>query len=135
MRLLSAVVVGMDSCIAVPLVIKSKGGQVEIHTKRRKRRSGGLYHNLPKELQATFMMTCMEDAHKTRKSNNAACIRSREWREQKETLTREKGMDDAEDKFIQSLIYHKMGHSDVYWATAWGSDGGAEKNQTQRSKY
>ena len=55
---------------------------------------------MPKELQVTLMMTCMEDAPETRKSNDAALVRSREWREQKEALAREKGMDDAEDELL-----------------------------------
>jgi len=89
---------------------------------------------LPKELQVTLMMACMEDAPETRKSNDAALIRSREWREQKEALAREKGLDDAEDEFIESLIYHKMGHSDAYWATAGEVTAGLRRIKTKGAK-
>ena len=80
------------------------------------------------------MMACMEDAPETRKSNDAALIRSREWREQKEALAREKGLDDAEDEFIESLIYHKMGHSDAYWATAGEVTAGLRRIKTKGAK-
>ena len=86
--------------------------------KKKKEKKWGLYHSLPKELQVTLMMTCMEVAPETRKLIDAALIRSREWQEQKEALAREKGLEDEEDEFIESSIYHKMGHSDVHWATA-----------------
>ena len=64
------------------------------------------------------MMKCMEVAPETRKLIDAALIRSREWQEQKEAMAREKGLVDEEDEFIERLIYHKMGHSGVNWATA-----------------
>ena len=60
---------------------------------------------MPTELQITKIMMCMEDAHHTRKSNDVAFHLSRVWREQKEELEKEKGMEDVEDKFIESLIY------------------------------
>ena len=37
-----------------------------------------LYHGLPKELQITLLVTCMEDAPETRKQNNDDLERSRE---------------------------------------------------------
>lgn len=46
--------------------------------KRKKEKKRGLYHNLPKELQITLLMMCVEDAPPTRASNNADLSRSRE---------------------------------------------------------
>ena len=97
----------IDSCTASPLVINSRESQVEIHTKRKEEEAGA----------ASQLMTCMEDAPETRQSNDAALIRSRDWRERKEALAKAKGLADVENEFIKSLIYHKIGHSDVYWAT------------------
>jgi hypothetical protein len=56
----------------------------------------------------------MEDVSQTRKYNGVAPLRSRVWREQKEELEKEKGLEDAEDRFIETLIYQKMGHSDAF---------------------
>ena len=38
--------------------------------KQQKAKKCGLYHGLPKELQITLLMMCMEDSPATRKSNN-----------------------------------------------------------------
>ena len=47
--------------------------------KKQKDNKRGLYHGLPKELQITLLMMCMEDAPATRKQNNDYLNRSREW--------------------------------------------------------
>ena len=48
--------------------------------KKQKDKKCGLYHGLPKELQITILMMCMEDAPATRKQNNDDLNPSREWR-------------------------------------------------------
>ena len=50
---------------------------------KQKDKKRGLYHGLPKELQITLLIMCMEDAPATRKQNNYDINRSREWRAQK----------------------------------------------------
>ena len=52
----------------------------------------GLYHGLPKGLQITLLMMCMEDAPATRKQNNDDLNRSHEWRAQKDKVAEEKGL-------------------------------------------
>ena len=108
---------------------KSNSSRKRKHEKKR-----GLYHNLPKELQITLLMVCMEDAPQTRASNNADLNRSREWREQKEALAKEKGMEDAEDEFIESLIYHKMWDGDVCWKTVGEVTAGLKRIKTKGGK-
>ena len=63
-------------------------------------------------------MMCMEDTPKTRKPNNNNLNRSHQWQAQKEEMAKEKGLENAEDKFIESLIYHKMWDSEASWKTA-----------------
>ena len=58
-------------------------------------------------------MTCMEDAPETRKTNNSDLERSREWRAQKEEVAKEKGLEDAEDNFIECVIYQRMWNSEA----------------------
>ena len=65
--------------------------------KKQKDKKRGLYHGLPKELQITLLMMCMEDAPATRKQNNDDLNRSREWRAQKDKVAKEKGLEDAEE--------------------------------------
>ena len=38
-------------------------------------------------------------------------------RKMKDELTREKGLEHAEDKFIEALIYHRMWSYDAFWKT------------------
>ena len=62
-------------------------------------------------------MICVEDAPKSRKSNDVALIWSREWRWQKKALEKEKVLENAENELIENLVYHKTGHLGAYWAT------------------
>lgn len=72
---------------------------------------------MPTELQITLLMMCMEGAPQTRTPNNGDLTRSRVWREQKEVLAKGKGLEEAEDKFIASLIFHKLGNLSAFWKT------------------
>ena len=56
--------------------------------KKQKDKKRVLYHGLPKELQITLLMMCMEDAPATRKQNNDDLNRSREWRPQKDKVAK-----------------------------------------------
>ena len=58
-------------------------------------------------------MMCMEDAPTTRKQNNDDLNRSLEWRPQKDKLAEEKVLEDAEDEFIECIIYHRMGYPEA----------------------
>ena len=68
-----------------------------------------------KELQITLLITCMEDAPRTRIKNNDNLRRARKWRSQKEEAEKYKGNEDAEDEFIECMIYHRMWDSETYW--------------------
>ena len=59
--------------------------------KKQKDKKRGLYHGMPKELQISLLMMCMEDAPATRKQNNDDLNRSREWQAQKDKMEKEKG--------------------------------------------
>ena len=65
-----------------------------------------LYFGMVKELQITLLITCMEDAPRTRIKNNDNLSRARKWRSQKEEAAKDKGNEDAEDEFIQCMISH-----------------------------
>ena len=101
---------------------------------KAKERKRGLYHGLPKELQITLFMMCMEDAPKTRKSNNNDLNRARQWRAQKEEMAKEKGLQDAKDEFIESLIYHKMWDSEACWKTVAAVTAGLKRIKTKGGK-
>ena len=103
--------------------------------KQQKAKKRGLYHGLPKELQVTLVMMCMEDSPATRKSNNDNLERSRLWRAQKEEMAKLKGLEDAEDEFIESLIYHKMWNSDACWKTSREVSEGLRRIKTKSGKY
>ena len=49
-------------------------------------------------------------------------------------LARAQGLEDAEDKFIESLIYCRMEHSNVYWAAVEEVTAGSRKIKTKGSK-
>ena len=66
------------------------------------------------------MMTCMEDSPSTKEKNNEDLERARDWRAQKEEFAKLKGLEYAEDEFIESLIYHKMWDSDACWESTAG---------------
>lgn len=102
---------------------------------KKKEIKRGLYHGLPKELQITLMMTCMEDSPATRKKNNENLERARDWRAQKEELAKVKGLEDAEDEFIESLIYHKMWDSDACWKEIADVTSNLRRIKTKCGKY
>ena len=66
-----------------------------------------------KELQITLLIMCIEDAPQTRIKNNNNLSRARKWRSQKEETAKEKGNEDAEDEFIECMIYHRMWDSEA----------------------
>ena len=53
----------------------------------------------------------------TRKQNNDDLNRSREWQVQKEKVAKEKGLEDAEEEFIECIIYHRMWDLEPCWKT------------------
>jgi hypothetical protein len=77
----------------------------------------------------------MEDSPATRKSNNDNLERSRSWRAQKEELAKLKGLEDAEDEFIESLIYHKMWNPDACWKTICEVSDGLRRIETKSGKF
>ena len=100
--------------------------------KKQKDKKRGLYHGLPKELQITVLMMCMEDARATKKNDDLN--RSREWRAQKEKLAKEKGLEDAEDEFIECIIYHRMWDSEACWKTVTDVTTGLRRIKTKGVK-
>ena len=68
-----------------------------------------------KELQITLLITCMEDAPRKREKNNDNLIWARKWISQKEEAEKEKGNEDAEEEFIECMIYHRRWDSGVCW--------------------
>ena len=74
-----------------------------------------MYFGMVKELQITLLITCMEDAPQTRGENNDNPSWARKWRLQKEEAAKEKGNEDAEDEFIECMIYHRMWDSEARW--------------------
>lgn len=54
------------------------------------------------------MVMCTEDTPYTRIPNNDDIIRLHVLQEQTKALAKEKDLEDMEDEFIGSLIYHKM---------------------------
>ena len=89
---------------------------------------------MPKELQITVFMMCMEDAPATRKQNNDDLNRSREWRAQKDKVAEEKGLVDAEDEFIECIIYHRMWDSEAFWNTVTDVTTGLRRIKTKSGK-
>ena len=59
----------------------------------------------------------MEDEPRTRIKNNDNLIRARKWISQKEEAAKDKGNEDAADKFIECMIYHRMWDSEAFWKT------------------
>ena len=72
--------------------------------KKAKEKERELYFGMVKELQITLLITCMEDAPRTRIKNNDNLSRARKWRSQKEEAAKDKGNEDAEDEFIECMI-------------------------------
>ena len=102
--------------------------------KKQKDKKRGLYHGLPKELQITVLMMCMEDAPATRKLNNDDINRSREWRAKKDNVAEEKGLVDTEDEFIECIIYHRMWDSEACWKTVTDVTRGLRRIKTKSGK-
>ena len=102
--------------------------------KKQKDKKRGLYHGLPKKLQRTILMMCMEDALATRKQNNDDLNRSREWRAQKDKVAKEKGLEDAEEEFIECIIYHRMWDSEACWKTVTNVTTGLRRIKTKSGK-
>ena len=51
-------------------------------------------------------------------------------------MEKERGLEDAENKFIESLIYHKMRHLDVFWSSVEEVTAGLRRiKKEQRSKH
>ena len=46
-----------------------------------------------------------------------------------------KGLEDAEDEFIENLIYHKMWNSDACWKTVREVSDGLRRIKTKSGKY
>ena len=52
-----------------------------------------------------------------RLKNNDNLSRARKWISQKEEAAKDKGNEDAEDEFIECMIYHRMWDSEAFWKT------------------
>ena len=77
----------------------------------------GLFHGLPEELQITAMMTAMERAPATRKSNMRAVEMQRELKRRREEIAKEEVLEKATDEYIECLIYHWMWDFEQCWKT------------------
>ena len=77
-------------------------------------------------------MMCMEDA--TRKQNNDDLNRSREWQAQNYKVEKEKGLEDAEDEFIEFIIYHRMWDLEACWKTVTDFTTGLRRIKTKSVK-
>ena len=75
----------------------------------------------------------MEDLPAKRKANNHDLELSRSWCAQKKELSKLKGSEDAEDKFIESIVYHK--NSDTCWKTIREVSCGWRRTKTKSGKY
>ena len=80
-------------------------------------------------------MTCMEDSPSIKEKTNEDLERARDWRAQKEEFAKVKGLGDAEDEFIKSLIYHKMWDSDACWKSTAEVTSGLRRIKAKCGKY
>ena len=80
------------------------------------------------------MIMYMKDAPETRKQNNDDLKRSREWRAKKDKVAKEKGLEDAEDEFIECIIYHRMWDSEAFWKTVTDVTTGLRRIKTKSGK-
>ena len=55
--------------------------------------------------------------HHKQGKNNDNLSRAHKCKSQKEEAAKEKGNEDAEDKFIECMIYHRMSDSEACWKT------------------
>ena len=88
---------GFLSCGGIKRPIDRKIASKNTKAKGKERE---LYFGMVKELQITLLITCMEDAPRTRIKNNDNLRQARKWRPQKEEAGKDKGNEDAEDNFI-----------------------------------
>ena len=137
--------IGMSNATAVSDVVRngllsSDGTKKQINhatkitKKKQKDKKRGLYHGLPKDLHITLLMMCMEDSPATRKQNNDDLNRSRECRAQKDKVAKEKGVEDAEDEFIECIIDHRMWDSKACWKTVTDVTAGLRRIKTKSGK-
>ena len=98
--------IGMSAAAAVSDVGRngflSRGGikgpidrETTIKKTKAKEKESELYFGMVKELQITLLITCMEDAPRTRMKNYDNLSRARKWRSQKEEAAKQKGNEDA----------------------------------------
>ena len=91
--------------------------ETTIKKTKAKEKEHELYFGMVKELQITLLITFMEDAPRTRIKNNDNVSRARKWRSKKEEAAKDKGNEDAEEEFIECMIYHRMWESEACWET------------------
>ena len=102
--------------------------------KKQTEKKRGLYHGLPKEIQITLLVMCMEDAPAAIKQNNDDLNRPREWRAQKDKVAKEKALEDAEDESVECIIYHRMWDSEACWKTVTDVTAGLRRIKTKSGK-
>ena len=79
-------------------------------------------------------MVSMEDAPENRQSNNNDMNWQRTMQHMEAELTREKVFENAEDEFIEALIYHRIWFYDACWKTIGGVTEGL-KNIKYKKDY
>ena len=109
--------IGMSAADAVSDVGRngflSRGGikspidrETTIKKTKAKEKEHEFYFGMAKELQIILLITCIEDAPRTRIKNKKNPSQARKWRSQKEEAAKEKGNKDAEEEFIECVISH-----------------------------
>ena len=58
-----------------------------------------------------------------------------EWQAQKDKVAEDKGLVDAEDEFIESMIYHRMWDSESCWKTVNDVTTGLRRINTKSGKF
>jgi hypothetical protein len=126
--------IGMCNAAAVSDV--ARNGFLHRPTTKKEIEKGkrGLYHDLPEELRLTLLIVSMEDAPETRQSNNEGLEKQRECRREKEEVAKQKGLADAEEEYIDRMLYRQMYDSDACWKTARDVDSGIKKLKYQKDK-
>ena len=61
--------------------------------------------------------------------------RSRKWRSQNDKVAKEKGLEYAEDEFIECIIYHRMWDSEACWNTITDFTTGLRRIKTKSGKF
>ena len=95
----------------------------------------GLFHEIPKELQITMVMSAMEDSPGTRVSNNKSLSEQRAFRQKKEETAKQHNLGRASDQYIDALIYYEMGNSEACWNTVAEVTAGLKKIVYQKDKF